>query len=112
MPQPAGMYFVAVEEGTPDEGNLVLVRLNDSTFRFGMVVEGHFAAYEWIGDQFVTMAHPDRITHWMRIIPPAVFSPAKAEAETAQPECLPSEDAGEGAPHAHSSRSEERPSAL
>lgn len=94
MPPPAGMYFVAVEEGTPDEGNLVLVRLTDSTFRFGMVVQGQFAGYEWIGDQFVTFAHPDRITHWMKIIPPAVLSPAKAEAQTAQPEFLPAEYAG------------------
>jgi len=73
------MHFRDVADGTPDEGNLVLVRLKDSTFRFGMVLMGRFANYEPNAGEFVTFAHSDRITHWMRIIPPVVRSDAQVE---------------------------------
>jgi hypothetical protein len=76
------MVFHAVESGTPHEGNLVLVRLKDSTYRFGMVLNGRFANYEYHNEEFVTMAHPERITHWMRVIPPVPFA---AEVEGSPP---------------------------
>jgi hypothetical protein len=90
-PLPQGMHFVAVEDGSPEEGDLVLVRLKNDVYRYGMVVGGQFAAHDYHSDQFVTFAHPDWITHWLKIIPPVALSPAKAEAETAQPEFLPPE---------------------
>lgn len=89
-----GMYFVAVEDGAPDEGNLILVRLNNNTYRFGMVLNGFFAGYDHHSEEFVTFPHPERMTHWMKIIPPAAFSPAKAEAQTPKAEFFRPEDAG------------------
>jgi hypothetical protein len=85
------MYFVAVEDGTPEEGDLVLVRLKNDVYRYGMVLGGQFAAHDYHSDQFVTFANPDWITHWMKIVPPVDFPTAKAEAATAQPEFLPPE---------------------
>lgn len=76
------MHFIAVEAGTPAEGELVLVRLKDNTFHFGIVLQGRFAAYERHTEQYVTMAHPDRITHFMVIHSPA----AKAASETPEAE--------------------------
>lgn len=83
---PQFMFFRDVSAGAPDEGQLVLVRLADNTFRFGMVLKGKFANYEYHAEEFVTFAHPDRITHWMRIHDPVPFSPAKAEAQTPKAE--------------------------
>jgi hypothetical protein len=82
---PQYMYFREVSAGAPDEGQLVLVRLSDNTFRFGMVLKGRFANYEYHNEEFVTFAHPDRITHWLRIDPPVPFT-AKAEAQTPKAE--------------------------
>jgi hypothetical protein len=80
------MRFRDVQAGAPDEGQLVLVRLTDNTFRFGMVLKGRFANYEYHNEEFVTFAHPERITHWMRVHPPVPFSTAKAEAQTPKAE--------------------------
>ena len=80
------MCFFAVEEGTPAEGKLVLVRLTDGAYRFGMVLQGRFAAYEYHQAEYVTFAHPDRITHWMEIIPPTPATAAPAQAEAADEE--------------------------
>lgn len=80
------MSFVPVGDDVPAEGNLVLVRLNDSTFRFGMVLRGQFANFEPNAGEFVTMAHADRITHWMRIIPPVVVPAVEAETQTPKAE--------------------------
>jgi hypothetical protein len=96
------MHFVAVEDGPPQEGDLVLVRLKNDVYRYGMVVGGQFSAHDYHSDQFVTFAHPDWITHWMKIIPPVDFPTAKAEAQTAQPEFLPPE-------HVESLEDEETP---
>lgn len=79
------MYFCEVELGAPREGALLLVKLTDGTFRFGMCLKGRFANYEHHAEEFVSFAHADRITHWMEVIDPSPFV-AKAEAETAQPE--------------------------
>lgn len=80
------MVFRPVAEFTPDEGQLLLVRLRDNTYRFGMVLKGKFANYEYHAEEFVTFAHPDRITHCMVVIPPVDFSTAEAEAETPKAE--------------------------
>src|SRR3954468_18846567 len=61
----ASMSFYSISEGTPAEGKRVLVGLKDDTYRFGMVVSGRFAAYDHHAENYVTMAHADRITHWM-----------------------------------------------
>lgn len=66
------MKFIAVEEGAPHESAQVLVRLNDGTFRFGMIMGGRLANYDYHNDQYVTFAHPERITHYMIVIPPEV----------------------------------------
>jgi hypothetical protein len=86
------MEFHAVESGTPEEGQLVLVRLTDNTFRFGMVLMGRFANYEANNAEFVTFAYPERITHWMVVVPPVDLSTATAEAETPKAEFSRSED--------------------
>jgi hypothetical protein len=80
------MAFHTVESGAPEEGQLVLVRLRDNTYRFGMVLLGRFANYEYHNEEFVSFAHPERITHWMQIDPPVPFSTAKAEGETPKAE--------------------------
>lgn len=69
------MRFHGVEAGAPNEGQRVLVRLRDGTFRFGMVLAGRFANYEYHAEEFVTMAHPERITHWMVVIDPVPRAP-------------------------------------
>jgi hypothetical protein len=85
-PKPAQMFFSEVELGAPREGALLLVRLHDDTYRFGMCLKGRFANYEYHAEEFVTFAHAERITHWMEVIPPVPFSTAKAEAETPEAE--------------------------
>ena len=80
------MHFRDVQNGAPDEGKLVLVRLQDGTFRFGMVLKGRFANYEYHNEEFVTFAWPERITHWMEVIPPVADFTAEAEAQTPKAE--------------------------
>lgn len=70
---PQLMYFRDATQLAPNEGNLVLVRLLDNTFRFGLVLKGKFANYEYHVGEFVTMANQERITHWMQIVPPVVI---------------------------------------
>jgi hypothetical protein len=67
---PPGMFFTPVEQGVPHENALTLVRLRDGTFRFGMVMLGRFAAFDHNSDTFVTMAHPERISHWLVVHDP------------------------------------------
>lgn len=76
------MFFQEVVAGTPDEGSLVLVRLTDGSFRFGMVLKGRFANYEYHNEEFVTFAHPDRITHWMEVVSPVPYSARADEPMT------------------------------
>jgi hypothetical protein len=84
---PKYMQFHRVNDtAAPGDGCLLLVRLRDGTFRFGMVLKGRFANYEYHEAEYVTYAHPERITHFMVIDPPEDFSPAEAEAETPQAE--------------------------
>jgi len=80
------MRFADVTAGAPDEGNLVLVRLSDGSFRFGMVLKGRFANYEYHAEEFVTFAHPDRITHWMKVVNPVPYSATAEEPMTDYPE--------------------------
>ena len=82
------MVFHTVESGAPEEGKLVLVRLRDNTYRFGMVFMGRFANYEYTNEEFVTFAHPERITHWMEVDPPVPLT-AKAEEQTPEAEHSP-----------------------
>lgn len=83
---PQFMYFRDVAAGSPDEGKLVLVRLTDGSFRFGMVLKGRFANYEYHNEEFVTFAHPDRITHWMEVRSPVPYSAEADEPMTEYPE--------------------------
>lgn len=87
------MHFVEVSAGAPGEGWLVLVRLQDGTYRFGMVLNGQFANYAYHSGEFVTMPHAERITHWMEVIPPVPDEPVEKvevrltmEEHEAQPE--------------------------
>src|SRR5512138_26956 len=73
VPPPHMMFFREVELGAPREGALLLVRLNDGTFRFGMNLRGRFANYEYHNEEFVTFAFPQRITHWMEVVSPIPF---------------------------------------
>lgn len=85
------MYFYGIDEGTPAEGAMLLVRLRDNTYRYGMVLKGFFANYDHHREEYVTMAHPERITHWMQIMGPIAFPMAKEEAQTPQaqaPKCV------------------------
>jgi len=79
------MYFVPAAEFKPVEGALLLVRLRGGSFRFGQVLRGTFAGYDHHAENFVTFAHPDRITHCMVIIPPKEDQPEE-EAQTPQAE--------------------------
>lgn len=64
------MHFCEVECGAPPVGTRLLVRLRDGTYRHGMNLQGFFAVYDHHRDEYVTMAHPERITHWMEIVSP------------------------------------------
>lgn len=67
----AQMHFCTLDDdGAPPNGSKLLVRIHDGTFVFGAVVAGRFAAYDRHSEEFVTYAHPERITHWMQIIDP------------------------------------------
>lgn len=67
------MFFREVEMGAPREGALLLVRLDDGSFRFGMNLKGRFANYEYHNEEFVTFAYPQRITHWMEVFSPVAY---------------------------------------
>jgi hypothetical protein len=75
------MQFREVASGAPPEGALLLVRLRDGTFRFGMCLNGRFANYEYHANEYVTFAHADRITHWMQVHSPAAQVDEEHEAE-------------------------------
>jgi hypothetical protein len=80
------MFFREVEVGAPPEGALLLVRLTDGSFRFGMNLKGRFANYEFHNEEFVTFAWPERITHWMMIFSPVPYS---ATADEPTPDYAP-----------------------
>jgi hypothetical protein len=80
------MCFYSVDEGTPAEGKLVLVRLKNGVYRYGMVLAGRFAAHDYHTDEFVSFAHAEWITHWMEIIPPVPAPALPAQAESADEE--------------------------
>ena len=70
-PTYVSMHFCTLaDHGAPPEGALVLVRLNKGEFVAGRVLGGRFAAYDRFIEEYVTMAHPERITHWMEIVDP------------------------------------------
>lgn len=73
------MRFADAAAGAPEEGAHVLVRLRDGAFVYGMVVDGRFAAYDRHAEEYVTMAHADRITHWMEVIDPVPRAPQTIE---------------------------------
>jgi hypothetical protein len=85
LPRPSPSPWRAASEFVPTEGSLLLVRLRDRSYRFGMVLRGTFAGYEHHAEEFVTFAHPDRITHCMVIVPPKEEQPEE-EAQTPQAE--------------------------
>lgn len=89
---PKGMFFTEVSEGVPHENALVLVRLTDGTFRFGMVMLGRFAAFDHNTDEFVTMAHPERISHWLVVHDPVPRPHPKDEDCHFVEEAVQSED--------------------
>lgn len=66
-----GMHFCTLDhDGAPHEGAQLLVRLRDGSFRYGAVRAGRFCGWEHNTEEFVTMPHPERITHWMEIEDP------------------------------------------
>jgi hypothetical protein len=64
------MHFKPVEDGAPPEGALLLVRLSDDSYVGGRVAQGFFTVFNEAQSEWVQFAHPERITHWMVVIPP------------------------------------------
>lgn len=100
------MCFYAVEEGPPADSALVLVRLKNGIYRYGMMLAGAFAAHDYHSEEFVTFPHPDWITHWMQIVSPVPHA-AKEEAETPQAEIPQAPAADEAPPEATASGPDE-----
>lgn len=78
--------FISVAEGVPAEGDTILVRLNDGTYRDGCVIDGIFCAYNVAGEEFVPLENPERITHWMEILDPVQRPTPKESADGPAPE--------------------------
>jgi len=64
------MHFVSVNDGAPSEGVKVLVRLVDDSYLTGGVSGGFFTVFNEANNEWLQFAHPERITHWLEIIPP------------------------------------------